>query len=193
MSTHDPTVRPEDQPENRAQDHSHDTLRRGSYREVLRVGEILRKETIGGLLLVVAALVAIVWANSPLTDSYFALRDFEVGYEPWHLRLSLGQWSSDGLLAVFFFLTGLELKREFVAGDLRRLSRAIVPVAAAFGGVLAASLANGGSLDDIGPGVDFFKQIKDAGNFNPVEITPATIQSGETPLALDWDYLIAWL
>jgi putative spermidine/putrescine transport system substrate-binding protein len=65
--------------------------------------------------------------------------------------------------------------------------------AAAFGGVWAASLANGGSLDDIGPGVDFFKKIKDAGNFNPVEITPATIQSGETPLALDWDYLNAGL
>jgi ABC-type Fe3+ transport system substrate-binding protein len=63
--------------------------------------------------------------------------------------------------------------------------------AAAFGGVWAASLANGGSLDDIGPGIDFFKQVKDAGNFNPVEITPATIQSGETPLSIDWDYLNA--
>jgi putative spermidine/putrescine transport system substrate-binding protein len=65
--------------------------------------------------------------------------------------------------------------------------------AAAFAGVWAASLANGGSLDDIGPGIDFFKQIKDAGNFNPVEITPATIESGETPLAIDWDYLNAGL
>jgi ABC-type Fe3+ transport system substrate-binding protein len=65
--------------------------------------------------------------------------------------------------------------------------------AAAFGGVWAAALANGGSLDDIGPGIDFFKKIKDAGNFNPVEITPATIQSGETPLAIDWDYLNAGL
>ncbi|WP_242653904.1 ABC transporter substrate-binding protein [Klenkia soli] len=61
--------------------------------------------------------------------------------------------------------------------------------AAAFGGVWAASLATGGSLDDIGPGIDFFGQVKAAGNFNPVEITPATIQSGETPLAIDWDYL----
>jgi ABC-type Fe3+ transport system substrate-binding protein len=65
--------------------------------------------------------------------------------------------------------------------------------AAAFGGVWAAALANGGSLDDIGPGIDFFKKVKDAGNFNPVEITPATIQSGETPLAIDWDYLNAGL
>ncbi|MGY2064995.1 ABC transporter substrate-binding protein [Blastococcus sp. SYSU DS0619] len=63
--------------------------------------------------------------------------------------------------------------------------------AAAFSGVWAASLANGGSLDDIGPGIDFFGQVKDAGNFNPVEITPATIQSGETPISIDWDYLNA--
>ncbi len=65
--------------------------------------------------------------------------------------------------------------------------------AAAFGGVWAASLANGGSLDDIGPGIDFFARVKQAGNFNPVEVTPATIQSGETPLAIDWDYLNAGL
>ncbi|BBE22153.1 Na(+)/H(+) antiporter NhaA [Arthrobacter sp. MN05-02] len=73
-------------------------------------------------------------------ESYFAVRDFEFGYEPWHLELSVGAWASDGLLAVFFFLTGLELKREFVAGDLRRISRAIVPVAAAFGGVVVPAL-----------------------------------------------------
>jgi putative spermidine/putrescine transport system substrate-binding protein len=65
--------------------------------------------------------------------------------------------------------------------------------AAAFSGVWAAALSNGGSLDDIGPGIDFFRQVKDAGNFNPVEITPATVQSGETPLAIDWDYVNAGL
>lgn len=108
---------------------------RGSYGEKIRIGEILRKETIGGLLLVAAAVIALVWANSPFADSYFALRDFEIGYEPWHLQLSLGAWAADGLLAVFFFLVGLELKREFVAGDLRNMSKAIVPVAAAVGGV----------------------------------------------------------
>jgi ABC-type Fe3+ transport system substrate-binding protein len=65
--------------------------------------------------------------------------------------------------------------------------------AAAFSGVWAAALSNGGSLDDIGPGIDFFKKIKDAGNFNPVESTPATVQSGETPISLDWDYVNAGL
>jgi ABC-type Fe3+ transport system substrate-binding protein len=62
---------------------------------------------------------------------------------------------------------------------------------AAFSGVWAAALSNGGSLDDIGPGIDFFKKVKDAGNFNPVEITDATVLSGETPLAIDWDYVNA--
>jgi putative spermidine/putrescine transport system substrate-binding protein len=63
--------------------------------------------------------------------------------------------------------------------------------AAAFAGVWGASLANGGSLDDIGKGIDFFKKVKQVGNFNPVEVTPATVQSGETPISIDWDYLNA--
>ena len=113
----------------------HRVFSRGSYSEKVRIGEILRKETVGGMLLVAAAVVALVWANSPVSDSYFALRNFEIGYEPWHLKLSLGTWAADGLLAVFFFLVGLELKREFVAGDLRKFSQAVVPVAAAVGGV----------------------------------------------------------
>lgn len=113
---------------------------RGSYAEALRIGEILRKETVGGALLVIAAVVALIWANSPASDSYFALRDFKVGYEPWHLELSLGAWAADGLLAIFFFLVGLELKREFVAGDLRQLSKSVVPVTAAAGGVLIPAL-----------------------------------------------------
>jgi putative spermidine/putrescine transport system substrate-binding protein len=65
--------------------------------------------------------------------------------------------------------------------------------AAAFSGVWAASLSNGGSLDDIGPGIDFFVKVKEAGNFNPVESTPATVESGETPISLDWDYVNAGL
>jgi putative spermidine/putrescine transport system substrate-binding protein len=61
----------------------------------------------------------------------------------------------------------------------------------AFGGVWAASLANGGSLDDITPGVEFFKKLKAAGNYNPIESTPATVEKGETPISIDWDYLNA--
>ena len=60
---------------------------------------------------------------------------------------------------------------------------------AGFAGVMMASLASGGSADDIAPGVDFFKKLKAAGNFLPVDPTPATIKAGQTPVVLDWDYL----
>jgi putative spermidine/putrescine transport system substrate-binding protein len=60
---------------------------------------------------------------------------------------------------------------------------------AAFNGVVMASLGNGGSADDISKGVDFFAQLKKAGNFLPVDPTPATIESGQTPVVIDWDYL----
>ena len=108
--------------------------------EAKRIAAVLRKEAVGGILLVAAAVIAIGWANSPVADSYFALRDFRIGYEPWHLELSLGAWAADGLLAVFFFLVGLELKREIVAGDLRRFSTAIVSITAAIGGVAVPAL-----------------------------------------------------
>ena len=62
---------------------------------------------------------------------------------------------------------------------------------AAFSGVVMASVASGGSADDIAPGVDYFKRLKDAGNFLPVDPTSATIESGQTPVVIDWDYLNA--
>ncbi|KAM9861801.1 Na+/H+ antiporter NhaA [Leucobacter sp. BZR 635] len=114
--------------------------RHGGFTEARRITALLRKETVGGILLVIAALAAVVWANSPAAASYFALRDFTIGYEPWHLKLSLGAWAADGLLAIFFFLVGLELKREFIAGDLKRFRTAIVPIAAALGGVAVPAL-----------------------------------------------------
>jgi NhaA family Na+:H+ antiporter len=85
-----------------------------------------------------------VWANSPVGPAYAALRDARFGYAPWHLELSVGSWAADGMLALFFFVAGLELKREFVAGDLRRPSAALVPVVAAFGGVVAPALVYAG-------------------------------------------------
>src|SRR3989440_2557172 len=59
----------------------------------------------------------------------------------------------------------------------------------AVSGVFAAALANGGSLSDVGPGIDFFRQLKKAGNFIPVDGTPPTVASGQTPIVIDWDYL----
>lgn len=113
---------------------------RGSRRELRRVAALLRTETVGGFVLVGAAVIALVWANSPWASSYSALRDFAFGPESLHIHLTVGEWAADGLLAVFFFLIGLELKHEFVAGDLRSPATAIVPVAAAAGGVLVPVL-----------------------------------------------------
>ncbi|GIG89286.1 Na+/H+ antiporter NhaA [Plantactinospora endophytica] len=113
---------------------------RGSWPEVRRIGDILRAETVGGALLLGAAVVALVWANSPWRDVYTGLGEFRLGPAALHLDLTLGQWAADGLLAVFFFVAGLELKREFVAGDLRSPRRAVLPVAAALGGMTVPAL-----------------------------------------------------
>jgi Na+:H+ antiporter, NhaA family len=108
----------------------------GTFVESSRIAGILRAETTGGLLLLVAATVAVVWANTPWSDAYTDLRELTVGPGSLHLDLSLGTWAADGLLAIFFFVAGLELKREFVAGDLRDPRRAALPVVAAIGGML---------------------------------------------------------
>jgi len=113
---------------------------RGSFLESSRTAEILRAETTGGLLLIIAATIALVWANTPWRDAYFDLRDSVIGPEVVHLDLPIGLWAADGLLAVFFFVAGLELKREFVAGDLRDPRRAALPVAAAIGGMAAPAV-----------------------------------------------------
>jgi NhaA family Na+:H+ antiporter len=115
-------------------------LGRGSWAETRRIADILRKETVGGALLLAAAAIALVWANSPWGAAYETLRDTRVGPASLHLDLSLGTWAADGLLAVFFFVAGLELKREFVAGDLREPRRAALPIAAAVGGMAVPAL-----------------------------------------------------
>lgn len=116
---------------------------RGTWPEARRVAEVLRAETTGGLLLIAAAVVALVWANTPAAGAYTDLRDLQVGPHDLlglHLDLTLGTWAADGLLAIFFFVAGLELKREFVAGDLRDPRRAALPVAAAVGGMVVPAL-----------------------------------------------------
>ncbi|WP_281690685.1 Na+/H+ antiporter NhaA [Pseudonocardia thermophila] len=113
---------------------------RGSWPEVRRIGDLLRTETIGGLLLVGAAALALIWANSPLREAYADLSNLRVGPASLHLDLTVAAWAADGLLAIFFFVAGLELKREFVAGDLRDPRRAALPVAAAVGGMAAPAL-----------------------------------------------------
>jgi NhaA family Na+:H+ antiporter len=115
---------------------------RSEYLEALWIEKILRRETVGGLIIVGAALLAVFLANSPLADAYFGLRStylsFGVGEAV--MKISVGHFTADGLLAIFFFLVGLELKREFVSGELRDPKKALIPVVAAIGGVIVPAL-----------------------------------------------------
>jgi Na+:H+ antiporter, NhaA family len=96
----------------------------------------LRTETVGGVVLLAATAIALVWANSPWSPFYEAMRHTVVGPAALHLDLTLAHWATDGLLALFFFTVGLELKRELVVGELSTKSQAMLPVAAALGGMI---------------------------------------------------------
>ncbi|GHH85333.1 Na(+)/H(+) antiporter NhaA 3 [Streptomyces sulfonofaciens] len=129
-------------------------LGRLSLPERTFVADALRAETVGGILLLVAALTALIWANLPAEAGYETVRTARVGPSAVGLDLTLAHWSADGLLALFFFVAGIELKRELVAGDLRDPRAAALPVVAALCGMLAPALvyvlvnaAGGGSLD----------------------------------------------
>ncbi|MER6402206.1 Na+/H+ antiporter NhaA [Streptomyces viridosporus] len=129
-------------------------LGRLSLPERTFVADALRTETVGGVLLLFAAVTALIWANVPaLRDSYASVSHFHLGPEALGLNLSVAHWAADGLLAVFFFVAGVELKRELVAGDLRDPKAAALPVVAALCGMAAPALvytltttAGGGSL-----------------------------------------------
>ncbi|MDN3311603.1 Na+/H+ antiporter NhaA [Microbacterium oryzae] len=98
------------------------------------------QDVTGGVLMIAAAVVGLAWANSPWRESYGALSAFTIGPESIHLDLSLSTWAADGLLAVFFFVVGVELKHEIVAGNLRNPRQAAVPVLAAVGGMMLPAL-----------------------------------------------------
>src|SRR5262245_48314426 len=111
------------------------------------LGDLFRQETVGGVVMLLAALVAVVWANTPVADRYVAVQHAMIG------PLDLEQWAADGALTLFFFVAGLELKRELVVGSLRRPADAAVPVTAAACGVAVPALiylavnANGGRVE----------------------------------------------
>ncbi|RZB14322.1 Na+/H+ antiporter NhaA [Streptomyces sp. F001] len=107
------------------------------------VADALRTETVGGIVLLTAAAAALVWANTPLRNSYEAVRDFHFGIGALGLDLSVAHWTADGLLAIFFFVAGAELKRELVVGELRAPKTATVPVVAALSGMAVPALLYG--------------------------------------------------
>jgi NhaA family Na+:H+ antiporter len=104
--------------------------------------DFLQKESAGGILLIVAAAVALVAANSPLSSAYFSALDIPVNLSVGAFAIDkpLLLWINDGLMAVFFFLVGLEVKREFMDGQLSSLDKAALPLIAALGGMVAPAL-----------------------------------------------------
>lgn len=102
----------------------------------------LATEAASGTLLLGAAVVALAWANSPWRGAYDRLWHTElvIGLGRWRLEHDLGHWVSDGLMTLFFFVVGLEIKREVLTGELRDLRAAAVPVLAAVGGMVAPAL-----------------------------------------------------
>jgi Na+:H+ antiporter, NhaA family len=112
------------------------------HRLIRPLVDFLHTEAAGGVALAAAAIVALVWANSPSDASYDDLwtTHLAVALGDWELDLDLRDWINDGLMALFFFVVGLEIKRELVEGELRDRRRALLPVCAASGGMLAPAL-----------------------------------------------------
>ena len=115
---------------------------RSGPRVIAPLREFLHTESAGGVILVVAAVVALVWANSPWKDAYFDLwhTDLAITLGDHTLDLDLQEWVNEGLMAIFFFVVGLEIKRELVEGELRGPRRAVLPAVAALGGMVVPAL-----------------------------------------------------
>lgn len=104
--------------------------------------EFIHRQTTSGLLLMAMAVLALVLANGPLASSYQHLihTPVTIGVGDWALKMSLHHWINDGLMALFFFVVGLELKRELLVGELANLRNATLPIAAAIGGMVVPAL-----------------------------------------------------
>lgn len=116
------------------------TRPRRAPRPIAEFARYLRTETAGGVVLLIATAVALIWANSDLGDVYTAVRDHKFGPSQLHLDLTVGDWAKDGVLTLFFFVVGLELKRELVLGELASIKDATLPILAAAGGMLAPAV-----------------------------------------------------
>jgi NhaA family Na+:H+ antiporter len=128
-------------------------------------GAFVRTEALGGIALLIATAVALLWANSPWSASYVHLLEttITVGGDGWALTRTTHHWINDGLMTVFFLLVGLEIKRELLVGELASLRQAALPVAAALGGMLAPAAIygalNGGGAGASGWGIPMATDI----------------------------------
>lgn len=102
----------------------------------------LRDESIGGKLVIGAALLSLAVVNSPLAQQFsdFWHQTLSMSIAEWHIELTFHQWLNEGLMALFFLVVGLEIKREFVRGELREKRTALLPIGAAIGGVIVPAL-----------------------------------------------------
>ena len=106
---------------------------------MMRIKNFINEEAYGGIFLIFVAIIALIWANSSFYESYhYIWHEFEVGYTWGDFELigSLHHWINDGLMALFFFVIGLEIKREIMGGELSSIKKASLPIAAAIGGMI---------------------------------------------------------
>jgi NhaA family Na+:H+ antiporter len=116
--------------------------KRPIYRLLEPIHQFARRQSAGGIILLVCTALALAWANSYWRDSYFHLLHVKLGvtFDRYVLEFSAGHWINDGLMTIFFFVVGLEIKREVLVGELSTLRQALLPFAAAVGGMVAPAL-----------------------------------------------------
>src|SRR5690606_34289866 len=105
--------------------------------------KFIQNEKSGGIVLGISVIIALILANSPLSDAYHHFFEHKIGFQfdgKSYLEYSIHHWINDGLMAIFFFVVGLELKREIVGGELSNLRKAFLPIGAAIGGMLVPAL-----------------------------------------------------
>ena len=105
--------------------------------------EFIRREKSGGIVLGISVVVALFLANSPWSEQYFNFFNHKFGFQfdgKSFLEFSIHHWINDGLMAIFFFVIGLELKREIVGGELSNFKKALLPIGAAFGGMVVPAI-----------------------------------------------------
>ena len=127
--------------------------------------QFTKTEASSGIILIICTVLALIWANSGLAESYFHLwhTNVSIGFGEYQLSYSLHHWINDGLMAIFFFVVGLEIKREFLVGELSSAKQAALPVAAALGGMLIPAglylLFNMGGTGESGWGIPMATDI----------------------------------